>query len=98
MQCQVATIRSDLNERISVVLLLRRRPAGLQHALRISCQHLTFPSHLRTLSHLSHLKLDARNGLAIGDSKVGRQRGMPDDGCERVAVLVRQPLTFGSQP
>ena len=44
-------------------------------------------------AHLAHLKLDPPNRLSIRNCEVRIQSRVTDDRCERVPVLVRQPLT-----
>lgn len=44
-------------------------------------------------TYLGHLELGSSDGLTVSDGQVGRERGMPDDGRQRIPVLMRQPFT-----
>jgi hypothetical protein len=72
-----------------VLVLRRRRPARLEHALHaVSCTH---HPHRRS-TYLHHLELHAASRLAVGDREERRERRVAHDRRERVAVLVREPV------
>jgi hypothetical protein len=72
-----------------VLVLGRRRPARLEHAL-----HAVSPTHHThgRGTYLHHLKLHAASRLAVGDREERRERRVTHDRRERVAVLVREPV------
>jgi hypothetical protein len=59
----------------------------LEHALRVSLQR-GLPAHL------DYLELRACARLAVGNRDVREDRGVADDACQGVAVVVRRPLVL----
>lgn len=44
-------------------------------------------------TYFGHLEFDAAGSLPIGNGKIGRKAGVSDYRRQRIAVLVRKPLT-----